>query len=212
MSASLWSIWCGDFFFFFGRLWVVFRWQSAECEFCRVEFWNRSDFQSCPESSLLVEWLVRVVPFGGTMNDGSAFASPHSWDTGSAESLISWTSHPDCRVSARARKKRHRQSVGEGDEHRRENYIHEGDQIKEGKKVKEFGCKVQRRRVEPTECEMWEIGSGWRRKGRKTRVKAKAARSSYSQTSEQTHGLSLQGVGRKPTGLSRHEMVLHVTT
>ena len=40
----------------------------------------------------------------------------------------------------------------------------------------------------------------------------KAVRSGYSQTSKQTHGLSLQGVGRKPRGLSRHEMVLRVMT
>lgn len=39
----------------------------------------------------------------------------------------------------------------------------------------------------------------------------KAASGSYSQTSKQTHGCSLQGVGRKPRALSRHEMVLHVT-
>lgn len=39
-------------------------------------------------------------------------------------------------------------------------------------------------------------------------VKTTAARSGYSQT----HGLSLQGVGRKPRRLSRHEMVLRVMT
>lgn len=43
-------------------------------------------------------------------------------------------------------------------------------------------------------------------------VKAKAARSGYSQTSEQTHGLGLQGVGGRPRGLSRHEMVPRVMT
>lgn len=38
-----------------------------------------------------------------------------------------------------------------------------------------------------------------------------AASSSYSQTSKQTHGCRLQGVGKKPRAVSRHEMVLHVT-
>ncbi len=56
---------------------------------------------------------------------------------------------------------------------------------------------------------MWETGSRWQRKSKK---RVKTARSGYSQTSEQTHGPALQGVGRRPRGLSRHEMVLHVTT
>lgn len=119
------------------------------------------------------------------MNDGSAFASPHSWDTGSAESLISWTSHPDCRVSARARKKRHRQSVGEGDEHRRENYIHEGDQIKEGKEWKSLVAKYRgdewNRRS--ARCERQEAADGerverpeWRRRQRGAVIHRQASR------------------------------------
>lgn len=39
----------------------------------------------------------------------------------------------------------------------------------------------------------------------------KAASGSYSQTSKQTHGRGLQGVGREPRAASRHEMVLRVT-
>lgn len=46
----------------------------------------------------------------------------------------------------------------------------------------------------------------------KVKRQRKVEGSSYSQTSEQTHGFSLQGVGRTPRGLSRHEMVLHVMT
>lgn len=39
----------------------------------------------------------------------------------------------------------------------------------------------------------------------------KAVSGSYSQTSKQTHGCSLQGVGREPRAASRHEMLLRVT-
>lgn len=56
----------------------------------------------------------------------------------------------------------------------------------------------------------WGLGGKeckWQRGSR-----AKAARGSYSQTGEQTHGLALRALGREPRGMSRHEMVLHVTT
>lgn len=79
----------------------------------------------------------------------------------------------------------------------------------------ERGSKRCRKRKGPSSLVEMKRGSlsRWDVSGRKEErvirtVKTAAARSGYSQTGEQTHGLSLQGVGRKPRGASRHEMVL----
>lgn len=60
-------------------------------------------------------------------------------------------------------------------------------------------------------CVRRRADDGEKSEREKKRVRMKAARGSYSQTDKQTHGCSLQGVGKKPGPLSRHEMVLHVT-